>query len=200
MSQAILLAGPTGSGKSPLGDLLEARGVGVHFDFGRRLREANEGFSPREREVIAESLRTGALLEDEDFAIAAKILEAAMGEAELVILNGLPRHVGQARDVDALIDIRAVIVLEATPEVILERIARNTGGDRTGRSDDEEQAVRARLETYRARTRPLIDHYGRRGARLIRLPVEVDTTADQLWSLYSVAYSDSQVPSAPTII
>jgi adenylate kinase family enzyme len=187
MSQAILLLGPTGSGKSPLGDLLEARGVGVHFDFGRRLRAANAGFSPREREVIAESLRTGALLENENFPIAARILEAAMGEAEWVILNGLPRHVGQARDVDALIDIRQLIVLEATPEVILERIARNTGGDRTGRRDDEEQAVRARLETYRARTLPLIDHYARRGARLIRLPVEVDSTADQLWSLYSVA-------------
>ena len=140
MSRAILLLGPTGSGKTPLGDLLEARTGGVHLDFGSRLRAANEGFSPRERALIAESLRTGALLENENFPIAAKFLEAAMGEAGLVILNGLPRHVGQARDVDALIDIRAVIVLEATPEVILERIARDTGGDRTGRRDDEVHA------------------------------------------------------------
>jgi len=185
MSQAILLLGPTGSGKTPLGDLLEERGVGVHFDFGSRLRAANEapgGLSARDRELIAESLRTGALLEDENFPIAARILESALADADLLILNGLPRHVGQARDVDALVDIRTLLVLEATPEVVAERIARNTGGDRAGRSDDELEAVRARLESYRVRTLPLVDHYVGLGARVIRLPVKVETTAGQLWS------------------
>ena len=47
MNKAILLLGPTGSGKSPLGDELEANGLNgrrcLHFDFGRRLRRAAEG-------------------------------------------------------------------------------------------------------------------------------------------------------------
>ncbi|MCX7427258.1 MAG: hypothetical protein NTW96_16720 [Planctomycetia bacterium] len=41
-NDAMLLLGPTGSGKTPLGDLLERRGLGgrrcVHFDFGAHLR------------------------------------------------------------------------------------------------------------------------------------------------------------------
>ena len=94
---------------------------------------------------------------------------------------------GQARDVDGLVDIRELVVLEAAPEVILERIARNSGGDRIGRKDDAVDAVRARLQTYRARTLPLIDHYARRGARQVRLPVGIDTNADQLWNAYSAA-------------
>ncbi len=41
--KAILLLGPTGSGKTPLGQALEKKGLAgrrcVHFDFGANLRE-----------------------------------------------------------------------------------------------------------------------------------------------------------------
>jgi adenylate kinase family enzyme len=41
--KAILLLGPTGSGKTPLGQVLEERGLWghtcMHFDFGANLRE-----------------------------------------------------------------------------------------------------------------------------------------------------------------
>ena len=45
--QAVVLLGPTGSGKTPLGEWLEAKGLGGrrchHFDFGTRLRRVATG-------------------------------------------------------------------------------------------------------------------------------------------------------------
>ncbi|MDK1032856.1 MAG: hypothetical protein QGD94_12675 [Planctomycetia bacterium] len=105
MSGAILLVGPTGSGKTPLGELLEERGLWekrcFHFDFGRALRTVVEGgsdngtFSRDELDFLAGVLRSGALLEDEHFHIAEKLLTSFIAERritgeDILVLNGLP--------------------------------------------------------------------------------------------------------------
>ena len=193
--RAILLVGSTGSGKTPLGELAEARGLGgtrcVHLDFGRELRRAGELEAPddifarEDIEFIREVLRTGALLEDEHFPLARKILASFLaakrvGESDVVVLNGLPRHAGQAADMDHLFEIERVIVLDCSPEVVLERICTNAGGDRAGRRDDTPDEVRKRLELFKRRTVPLLDHYRRAGANVRTLRVAASTTAAEL--------------------
>ena len=111
MHSAILIIGPTGSGKTPLGNALERHGLWnqqcIHFDFGHQLRlsaatgTADRFLTPDELVLIRQLLRTGALLEDEQFPIARKILSAFLRERstcddDIIILNGLPRHLGQA--------------------------------------------------------------------------------------------------------
>jgi len=192
---AILLVGPTGSGKSPLGDLLEKRGCCgrgcVHFDFGRELRRIVAGDEPsdclarEDVDFLKGVLETGALLEDEHFPIAEKILRgfierSDLAEDDFVLLNGLPRHVGQAEGVDAIVDVQMVISLECTPEVIYERIGLNAGGDRSGRPDDDAESVRKRLEVFAARTAPLVDHYRCLGVSIVTVEVEVRTTPDDI--------------------
>jgi len=190
---AILLIGPTGSGKSPLGDLLERKGLWGspcrHFDFGRELRRAGAGveepsaLEPQERQVVRDVLAAGALLEDEQFPLAEKILTAFLRRCRpgcMVVLNGLPRHVGQARAVEGLVAIRAVVRLSCSPEVVLRRIVTNAGGDRAGRADDSPPAVAARLETFRRRTLPLVDHYRRAGVPVITVRVGVGTSAEDV--------------------
>jgi len=105
---ALLLIGPTGSGKTPLGNRLEAQGLARHFDFGAQLR-AGTGLNAAEKEFVREVLATGALLENETFYIAEKILRAFMAghEDELLVLNGLPRHVGQAVALELLVNVVA---------------------------------------------------------------------------------------------
>ena len=123
---AILLLGPTGSGKTPLGQLLEERGLWgtkcLHFDFGQQLRnvvrrnQSDGRFSPADIDFLRGVLESGVLLEDEQFPLARRILEAFIADRHAdrracIVLNGLPRHVGQAEAVDAMVDVQAVVHL-----------------------------------------------------------------------------------------
>lgn len=194
--RAILLIGPTGSGKTPLGEVIERRGLWgfrhAHFDFGAQLRAAAAGNRPADMSdaefgVIQRSLQTGALLEDHQFPIAAKILRAFAAERltsgrDVLILNGLPRHVGQARDIDAIVNIGTVINLRCTPQVVYERIRLNSGGDRAHRIDDSIEEITRKLEVFCARTMPLLKHYEAMGVPIHQLDIGVNSTAEELWT------------------
>lgn len=186
-----LLLGPTGSGKTPLGDCIDRHGWNgyacVHFDFGGNLRQAaqaagrNSAFDPLELEIIRRSLATGALLEDGHFSIAEKLFRTFARERGVrpdacIILNGLPRHVGQARDCERLFDIRRLIHLRCTPGVVYERIRRDSGGDRAGRIDDTPAEIRKKLRVFEKQTRPLIEYSAERQIPLQPITVRAGTT------------------------
>jgi adenylate kinase family enzyme len=130
-------------------------------------------------------LRSGALLENETFHIAQAIFDAFAAERglrsrDLVVLNGLPRHAGQAADVDGILDVRMVVRLACSPEVVVERIRLNTGGDRTGRTDDSTADIVRKLRIYEQRTAPLVDHYRAKGVRIEKVDIGARTTPEQL--------------------
>lgn len=191
----IVLVGPTGSGKTPLGEYLEKYGfIGrrcLHFDFGHHLRMVVSGQEPtpmltqKDVEFIVGALESGALLEDEQFHIAERILKNYLSfhtatQDDFVILNGLPRHEGQARDIARLVNVRAVIMLECTPAAVLERIDSNIEGDRKSRMDDTIGAITHRLKVFVQRTMPLMDYYEKLGARIVRVTVGATSKSDEL--------------------
>ena len=190
----MLLLGPTGAGKTPLGDYLAERGLFgrrcVHFDFGAQLRQVAEhggsGLTANDVAFVQRVLTDGALLEDDTFHIARTILEAFMGKQDvgmqdLVVLNGLPRHAGQARDVGKVMDVILVVALECTAKIVHERIATNSGGDRGERADDSVAEIARKLEIYAERTRPLLEHYRSDGTSCRPVPVGVETTPADLF-------------------
>lgn len=194
-TQSILLIGPTGSGKSPLGEHLERTGVGggriAHFDFGEQLRQAAASplafplLSDADILTIRGSLETGLLLENHQFHIAENILRSfvqqrELGEGDFILLNGLPRHEGQAERVESIASVVLVVSLECSEPVVLERIRSNSGGDRTEREDDGRAAVAAKLEIFKERTAPILDWYDRRGVPVLRVPVDVHTQPVEL--------------------
>ena len=193
---SILLLGPTGAGKTPLGDLLEKRGLWGkrchHFDFGANLRhiagsgDEVSGLTAADREVIGRVLRTGALLENAEFHIAGKILRAFIEtrnvrDDDLIVLNGLPRHVDQAGDLDAWIRVGVVAVLACTSACVRDRIALDSGGDRAGRQDDSPEEVERKLKLFHERTLPLLEHYRRQDAKVCEVEVDVGTTPESIW-------------------
>ena len=195
---ALLLIGPTSSGKTPLGDLIAERGLGagkyVHFDFGAVLRSVVAGEHPDwllSRDDIAfleQVLYSGALLENDQFPIARTLLQHHLADQKtdrdtIVVLNGLPRHVGQAVAVDRILDIRMVVLLECSHESVLSRIGSNIGGDRSERQDDESDLIRRKLDLFRRRTMPLLEHYRTLGKRIVTIDVTMDMTPDQAWRI-----------------
>jgi adenylate kinase family enzyme len=192
--RAILLIGPSGSGKSPLGDWLDARGLCGrrchHFDFGANLRAVASGafvggFTPDEISFIRSVLETGALLDNETFHLAVKILAAFTTQRraapdDLLILNGLPRHAGQAEVADRLLDIAALVNLECDAATVRERIRLNSGGDRAERSDDTDAMLDKKLAIFAERTRALVAHYRERGAAIVSARVGVATQPPEI--------------------
>lgn len=193
---AWLLLGPTGAGKTPLGGRLERSGVSgrrcLHFDFGAELRriEARPGeireLSAGECAVVASVLRRGALLEDGQFPIVRKILRRFLRErnaagSDLLILNGWPRHLGQARDLEGTAAVVRVVVLEADPETIRERIRTDAAGDRAEREDDSPGEIDRKFALYAEKTKPLIGYYDARGVPVTKLSVGPSTTAEDLF-------------------
>lgn len=194
---ALILLGPTGSGKTPLGALLADRGWRgwrcVHFDFGAQLRQvaaggrAAAGVSAADVAFVQQVLERGALLEDRDFPLAERILRsflraAAVDARTLVVMNGLPRHVGQAEAVESVVRAWAVVQLRCSPQTVWARIATNIGGDRTRRTDDDLAAVERKLAIYAARTAPLVAHYRAQGIPLATLEMTATVTPEQAWS------------------
>lgn len=194
---SLLLVGPTGSGKTPLGEELERRGLDgrrcLHFDFGKTLRAAAAGgggalgLSAAEEEAVRLSLGSGALFEDKDLPMIRKILVGfaetrGLGPGDLLVLNGLPRHRRQAEALSDLVDVERVVFLEAGPTVVRDRIRRDTGRDREGRSDDSQDAVARRLEIFRERTAPLLEHYRHRGVPIATILVTADMSASDMYA------------------
>ncbi len=191
----ILIVGATGSGKTPFGDLCEKKGVSgkdcIHFDFGSELRriaafqEPSKKITEKDLEVIFHVLETGQLLENENFHIAEKILISFIERKKLpvdgfILLNGMPRHIGQAGDVDRIVDIQKIIHLECSAEVVYERILRNSGGDRTGRCDDSPAEIQNKLELFKKRTFPLLDYYQKKGAEIKIINIGMGRTAEDI--------------------
>lgn len=191
----VVLIGPTGSGKTPLGEYLQKYGfLGkrcMHFDFGHHLRMVVTGQEPtplmtqKDVEFIVGVLESGVLLEDEHFHIAARILKNFLNinnvkKEDILILNGLPRHEGQVKDIGKILDVRAVIYLNCTPKVAKARIDSNAGGDRKARMDDSLKAIEHRLKTFLRRTLPLVDLYRNLGAKVAVVQVGEQSLPDEL--------------------
>lgn len=190
--QAVLLLGPTGSGKTPQGRLLERSGYGYHFDFGHELRAAAKGgvLGPKDTSFIRRLLEAHALLPDDRFDIAEALLCAFLcsvrseAKQRRLILNGLPRHVAQARDMDAYVDVKHVVVLECDAETARLRVSRRRegkGSDHADRDDDHAQAIEEKLRIYERQTRPLMEFYGQRPAtKVIRVQVKRGMTDEAI--------------------
>ena len=201
---AILLLGPTGVGKSPLGDILARDGIfnrpSRHFDFGLELRLAVSDrdrsfeYTTAELDFIHGVLERGVLLENERFPLARKIIglfldRVRFSRETILILNGMPRHLGQAVDISFLAEVHAVVILECPVDAVVCRIRNNVGGDRAERLDDNEDLIKTKLTTFAQRTEPLINHYERLGRRIYRISVSGEMTPAEAYQHLSALAS-----------
>ncbi len=203
----VLLIGPTGSGKTPLGEFINNKKLFhkncIHFDFGANLRRIEQlskknkfeqlkiEFSLLENQdidIIINSLKNSALLKNEQFYIAENILlsfikEKQISENDIIILNGMPRHTGQAFNIDKIINVKCIIYLNCRDDVVYKRINTNSGGDRVKRIDDSLDYINKKLKIFNDRTIPLINYYKEKNIITYDINISVNTTPEQIYDL-----------------
>ncbi|HEX3204637.1 MAG TPA: adenylate kinase, partial [Propionibacteriaceae bacterium] len=167
----LLIMGPPGAGKGT-----QALRIAEHYGIpaistGDIFRAMKNADTPLARQVRA-IMESGGYVSDE---ITNEIVQDRLAQPDCqggFLLDGYPRTLQQVRTLDDYLagtgrPLDAVISLLADTDEVVVRLLRRAVID--GRSDDNEETIRVRLQVYVEQTEPLLDLYRSRG-----LLVEVD--------------------------
>ena len=158
----IVIFGAPGSGKGTQSDLIIKKYGLFHISTGDVLRaEMKNG---TELGKIAEGyISKGQLVPDELIIdMLAKVLDSNEETKNGVIFDGFPRTIPQAEALKAMLkergaEVSAVIGLEVEEEELIDRLIKR--GQVSGRSDDNLETIKSRLDVYHNQTTPLKDYY-----------------------------------------
>lgn len=177
----IVIFGAPGAGKGTQSDkLIEKYGLG-HISTGDVLR--NEIKNGTELGQTAKGyIDNGQLIPDDLMvSILASVYDGFGKEHAGVIFDGFPRTIPQAEALKEMLaerghQVAAMIELSVPEDELMARLLNR--GKLTGRSDDNEETIKKRLEVYHNQTAPLIDWYGKEG---IHHHVEGLGTVDEIF-------------------
>jgi len=153
----IILFGPPGAGKGTQADYLKEKFNLLHLSTGDILRE--EVSNNTELGVQAKKfMDSGELVTDELIIGMIKNKIESTVNVEGFLFDGFPRTISQAEALDQMLDssnksIDKVISLEVDDKTLIERLLAR------GRSDDNEETIKNRLEVYKNQTLPIKDYY-----------------------------------------
>ncbi|MCL2008646.1 MAG: adenylate kinase [Treponema sp.] len=197
----LIFLGSPGAGKGSLAEKAVKELNLAHISTGSIFRSAIAEGSPLGQKVQA-IISAGKLVDDETTIDLVRERLSQEDAKKGYILDGFPRTIFQAENMKAFSRVDKVIDLEIPDSLVLERLAnrmvcrkcghnfhmiRNKpkqdgicdlcGGEVFHREDDEETAIKQRLEVYRARTAPLIEYYRKKGMLAV---VDASPTIDKV--------------------
>ena len=186
-----VLLGPPGAGKGTLAAFIKERFSTLHISTGDILREEMNNQTLLGREV-KQYIEGGKLVPDE---VVTRLIRNKFSGNNTVnagfMLDGFPRTVTQAQDLDAILDefdkpLDHVVYLDSTLPVIIQRLTGRRicrdcgalfhiinkppkkagvcdacGGEVYQRADDNEETIKTRMDVYLKNTKPIIEYYQR---------------------------------------
>lgn len=177
----IVLLGAPGSGKGTQADLLVEKFGYPHVSTGDIFRDNIKRKTPL-------GLKIETIIDRGDFCpdeITVEIVKHRLSRSDCAdnyILDGFPRNIFQAEELDKFSPPDIVINLDVSDETIIHRITGRRvcssckasyhtdyigdkmvcdkcGGELFVREDDNHEAVKERISVYNAQTKPLVDFY-----------------------------------------
>lgn len=187
--------GPPGAGKGTQADVMARNLFVPHISTGDIFR-ANIKAGTELGQLANQYISKGDLVPDEVTLAMIKDRLAEDDCAKGFILDGLPRTIGQADALEAILaeqgkQLDKVVNIDVPEELLIarlcgRRVCRNCsqtyhlennppteagrcdecGGELYQRADDSEETIKNRLEVYRAQSEPLIAYYEQKGLLL----------------------------------
>lgn len=183
----LILLGAPGSGKGTQAKFITEKYNIPQISTGDLLRNAVKDQTEvgKKAKVFMDE---GKLVPDK---LVLELLEARLAEPDCeagFILDGYPRNIAQATDLERITEIDLVINIEVDFNLLVERITgrrtcktcgaiyhiiysppkrkalcNNCSGELYQRDDDTEETVKKRLKTYETQTKPLIEYFLKKG-------------------------------------
>jgi len=157
----IIICGAPGCGKGTQSDLIVEKYKLKHLSTGDLLRK--EIAEKSELGKVAESyISKGNLVPDEMIInILSKNIEEN-NNSNGIILDGFPRTVAQAEALQSMLsnngkEISVLLDLSVEKDELIDRLIKR--GQTSGRSDDNMETIKKRLEVYEIQTAPVSDFY-----------------------------------------
>lgn len=180
----VVLLGPPGAGKGTIAVRVAAELGLLHLSTGDVLRDEVARGTDLGRRAQAYMAR-GELVPDE---VVLAMVEERVRDRQGVLLDGFPRTLAQAEALTRFLPLDVVVDLVASKDEVVRRLSGRRvcphcgavynvatqpprvegkcdrcGGELVQRPDDAPEVVARRYEVYERDSRPLVDHYRKRG-------------------------------------
>ena len=163
----LIICGAPGSGKGTQSDLIIKKYNLQHFSTGDILRkeiaeETELGKYAHEFIANGQLVPDGVIID----MIAGKIDKLNKSQINGVIFDGFPRTVAQAEALEELFEKRGLktdllIDLAVDEQELIDRLMLR--GKTSGRSEDNLETIKKRLEVYHNQTKPVTEYYEKLG-------------------------------------
>ncbi|NHN41228.1 adenylate kinase [Halorubellus sp. JP-L1] len=200
----VLILGAPGAGKGTQSARIADEFGVEHVTTGDALR-ANKDMDISdmdfEYDTPREYMEAGDLVPD---AVVNAIVEEALSSADGYVLDGYPRNLEQAEELEGMTELDVVLHLDVSRDELVDRltgrrvcddcgtnyhvefdqpetegVCDECGGDLVQREDDQPESVKNRLDVFDENTQPVIDHYGDHDGFV---SIDGDRAPDAVWA------------------
>jgi adenylate kinase len=208
----ILILGPPGAGKGTQSSNIAAEYGVEHVTTGDALRgnkDMDISDMDTEHDTPRAYMEAGDLVPD---AVVNAIVEEALSSADGFVLDGYPRNLDQAEELEGMTDLDVILSVDVSREELVDRltgrrvcddcgtnyhvefdqpdeadVCDDCGGDLIQRDDDTEEAVENRLDVFEEETAPVIEYYENRTEFV---EIDGEGTPDEVWEEIQAAIDE----------